>query len=340
MQKTEKRARVGRVSGGRKCRLKGGGRSSGLQIENVGENHEQNSKISEAYLASLKRRRYSPKTINTFSLPLKQFISFLAASSNLARLQDVTYLNLEAWSRRLAERKLSEATRHIYLRAVRNLFNRMESEGMLFDNPAKKFNIPHFQRKLPSVHSEKEISRLIEQPSPTTPEGIRDRAIIEIGYSCALRREELQRLTLHDPDYLQSTLHVIGKGSRERMLPLGTQAAAWLRNYTDNARPELLRHNKSDSTTDALWINHKGRPLSGQGINTMLKQHGRDAGIRQTTTAHALRRACATHMLRNGAHPIQIQMLLGHADMSHLSQYLRLTITDIKQMHQKSNPGK
>jgi len=340
MQKSKKRTRVGRVSDGRSSRLKGGGRSSGLQIESDGENHKQNSKISEAYLASLKRRRYSIKTINTFRYPLKQFISFLAASSNLVRLQDVSRPDLETWSRRLVERNLSEATRDIYLRSVRNLFNWMESEGMLFDNPAATFKTPHFQRKLPSVHSEKEILRLLEQPSPTTAQGLRDRAIIEIGYSCALRREELQRLTLHDPDFLQNTLHVIGKGSRERMLPLGEQAIAWLRNYTDNARPELLKHNKNDSTTDALWINHIGRPLSGQGINYRLKQYGRDAGIKRNITVHALRRSCATHMLRNGAHPIQIQMLLGHADMSHLSQYLRLTITDIKQMHQNSNPGK
>ncbi len=345
MQKSEKRVRVGRVSEGRKCSEKGGGRSCGLQIENIvkpdGENHKQNSKIASAYLASLKRRRYSIKTINTFSLPLKQFISFLAASSNLPRLQDVSRPDLEAWSLRLQERKLSEATRNIYLRAIRNLFNWMEGEGMLFDNPAKNFKTPHFQRKLPSVHSEKEISRLLEQPSPTTAEGLRDRAIIEIGYSCALRREELQSLTLHDPDFLQETLRVTGKGSRERMLPLGTQAAAWLRNYIDNARPELLKRNKSDNTTDALWINsNNGHPLSGQGINYRLKQHGRNAGIKQNITAHALRRACATHMLRNGAHPIQIQMLLGHADMSHLAEYLRLTITDIKQMHQNSNPGK
>jgi integrase/recombinase XerD len=124
------------------------------------------------------------------------------------------------------------------------------------------------------------------------------------------------------------------------MLPLGTESAAWLRNYIDNARKELLKHNKGDSTTDALWINNMGKPLSGQCINVMLKQHGRNAGIKQNITVHALRRSCATHMLRNGAHPIQIQMLLGHADMSHLSHYLRLTITDIKQMHQNSNPGK
>jgi len=340
MQKTKKRVRVERVSEGRKCKLKGAGRKCMRPGQIIAENHNQNSIITEAYLTSLKRRRYSRKSINTFKLPLKQFISFLAALE-LTRLQDVSPDTLEAWSLRLQERKLSDATRDIYMRSVRNLSNWMESEGMLFDNPARNVKPPRYQKKLPTVHSEKDISRLLEQPSPTTAEGIRDRALLEIGYSCALRREELARLTLHDPDFLQNTLRIIGKGSRERMLPLARQSAAWLRNYTDNARKELLKRNKSDdSATDALWINHTGRPLTGQGINGILKQHGRDAAIKPAITIHALRRACATHMLRNGAHPIQIQMLLGHADMSHLSQYLRLTITDIKKMHQNSNPGK
>lgn len=343
MQKSEKRGSVGRVSEGCKCSKKADGRNSGLRdaAAPAAETcRDRNRAIAEAYLAALKRRRYSRRSINTFSLPLKQFTSFLAAR-RLTRLQDVGIADIEAWQRHLQERRLSEATRNIYLRAVRNLFNWMESEGMLFDNPVRKLRIPRFRQALPEVHSEADIRRLLEQPSPTTALGIRDRAILEIGYSCALRREELASLSLHAPDLLQNTLRVTGKGRRERMLPIGTEAAAILRNYINNARRELLRHNRSDTgSTDALWINNRGAPLSGEGINHLLKQYSRQAGIRPAITPHALRRACATHMLRNGAHPIQIQLLLGHADMSHLSQYLRLTITDIRQMHRNSNPGK
>jgi len=142
-------------------------------------------------------------------------------------------------------------------------------------------------------------------------------------------------------------LRVLGKGSRERMLPLGEEACAWLRRYCDDARPALLgrlpasnaQADSADAAVDALWISARGKPFNGQGISVMLKKYGRQAKLSVNITPHSLRRACATHMLRNGAHPVQIQMLLGHATMRHLAQYLRLTIGEIREMHSQSRPG-
>lgn len=293
--------------------------------------------IIEDYLKALKRRRYSPKTIATYRYPLTLFASFLASRA-VGRVQDVTRADLAAWRLELIERELAGATVEVFLRAVRNLFNWMEAEGMLFDNPAAALKTPKYERKLLPVPGEDELRQLLAQPSVTTPVGIRDRAIMEVGYCCALRREELARLALRDPDFLQRSLRVLGKGSRERMLPLGGEAFAWLKRYVEDARPALL--GRSAHGLDALWISVGGKPLGGAGISVMLKQYGREARLPVNITPHSLRRACATHMLQRGAHPVQIQMLLGHATMRHLAQYLRLTITDIKRMHRQSRVGK
>ena len=210
---------------------------------------------------------------------------------------------------------------------------------MLFDNPSAALKTPKYERKLLPVPSEADLRRLLAQPSVATPVGIRDRAIIEVGYCCALRREELARLRLRNPDFLQRSLRVLGKGSRERMLPLGEEAFTWLRRYVDDARPALLGRNADAAALDALWLSSSGKPFGGQGLSAMLRKYGRKAKLSVNITPHSLRRACATHMLRNGAHPVQIQMLLGHATMRHLAQYLRLTIREIREMHRKSRPG-
>ncbi|RKZ06983.1 hypothetical protein DRQ25_12675 [Candidatus Fermentibacteria bacterium] len=298
-----------------------------------------NYTVIEVYLKALKRRRYSPRTISTWRYPLTLFASFSAARS-IDRLQDVSRDDLAAWRLNLIERGLTDASLEVFLRAVRNLFKWMEAEGMLFDNPAAALKMPKYERRLIPVPSEAELRRLLSQPNVTTPIGIRDRAIMEIGYCCALRREELARLTLRDPDFLQKSLRVMGKGSKERMLPLGDQAFKWLRRYVEDARPVLLARNAEIDALDVLWISVDGKPFGGQGISVMLKKYGREAKLSVNITPHSLRRACATHMLRNGAHPVQIQMLLGHATMCHLAQYLRLTITDIKKMHAQSKVGR
>ena len=306
------------------------------------------------YLKALKRRRYSPRTIATYRHPLELFASFFQARAygpeadfSFSRLQDVTRDDLAAWRLALIERGLADATLEVFLRAVRNLFNWMEAEGMLFDNPAASLKTPRFARKLMPVPGEDEIRRLLAQPAVTTPVGIRDRAVMEIGYCCALRREELARLALRDPDFLQRSLRVMGKGSRERMLPLGDEAFAWLERYVEDARPVLLgrlsacgdAQNKNAAALDALWLRANGKPLGGEGIGLLLRKHGQAAKLSFNVTPHTLRRACATHMLQRGAHPVQIQMLLGHATMRHLAQYLRLSIADIRAMHRQSRPG-
>jgi len=165
---------------------------------------------------------------------------------------------------------------------------------------------------------------------------VRDRALIETAYATGARREELARLTVLDVDLDNQRLRVLGKGSKERVLPLGKQAVQWLQRYIRESRQKLLKEKLDEP---ALWIDLHGKPLAYEAFQQILTRHSYAAAIRPAISAHALRRACATHMLKNGAHPLQLQMLLGHATLKTLSQYLRLTVVELQQTHQQSNPG-
>jgi len=288
------------------------------------------------YLADLKRRRYSKKTVQTYGMPLKDFISFLAARE-IHTPQDVSADQVEAYRLHLIERRLAPASQDLFLRAVRNLFGWLEATGALFLNPCRELVIHKRPSHLPIVPSEADIRRLLAAPNTATPKGCRDRALLEVAYSTGARRDELCRMTIFSADLPAAQIRIQGKGKKERMLPLGKHAVHWLEHYLTHARPKLVAGRIDE---EALWLGNGGKPQGGQAMNLQVKTHARAAGIEMRITLHALRRACATHMLSHGAHPVQIQMLLGHATLKHLSQYLRLSITEIKAMHAKTKVGK
>jgi integrase/recombinase XerD len=136
-------------------------------------------------------------------------------------------------------------------------------------------------------------------------------------------------------DLVEGRVRVMGKGSRERVVPLGTEAVRWLRRYLEEVRPALA----GNSDTAALWLGKNGKALSGEGLQQILLRYRGAPGIVTQIGLHSIRRACVTHMLRRGANPAAIQLLLGHADMSHLNQYLRLSAADVKEMHERSRVG-
>lgn len=307
---------------------------------------DHNSTLIDAYLAALKRRRYSAKTVQTYGNALGHFTSFLAAEG-VEELQDVSAATVEAWRLRLVDRGLAPASLEVFLRAVRLLFNWMEESGQLFLNPCCDLVVPKHPRKLLPVPTEEQIGRLLARPNTASPLGLRDRALLETAYATAARRDELVRMTIFDPDLTSKTVRIQGKGSKERVVPLGRHGAQWIERYLNTARPRLAGNAIACRTKpwrsldqEALWIGWHAVPMTGNAMNVQLKRHAASAGVEMSVSLHSLRRACATHMLQHGAHPVQIQMLLGHATLKHLSQYLRLTITEIKAMHEKSKPGK
>jgi site-specific recombinase XerD len=144
-------------------------------------------------------------------------------------------------------------------------------------------------------------------------------------------------MTIFDPDLDKGCVRVMGKGSKERVVPMGRQSVLWVRQYLQSSRPRLL---KERIDVHALWIGHDGTPLHTSRLEMIFGKYRAEAGVETNVTPHAVRRACATHMLRNGAHPVQVQMLLGHATLNTLSQYLQVTIRDLKSMHEQSKVGR
>ncbi len=288
----------------------------------------------ESYLAACRDRRYSPATVAGYRKCLMRLTGFLT-DLGIERVQDVTEAYLHAYREHLAQSNIAGSTLDNYLRSARRLFIYLAKNDHVFLNPAAdlQFSRPHV-RILP-VPTEKDIRTLLNQPDTSIPVGIRDRAILETAYTSGIRHRELSGLLLSDLDLGNAVLRIRGKGNKERMVPLGKSATGWLKQYLIT-RSALIKAEGEP----ALWVSrYTGKQLSYNRIRHLVHDYGKAAGIKCSISIHAIRRACASHMLRNGAHPVQIQHLLGHADLKNLGRYLNVTITELKKTHERSRPG-
>jgi site-specific recombinase XerD len=291
---------------------------------------------ARAYLERLRVRNYSPRTVYGCDHALRRFAAY-AAERGIERNRDVTLETLRAFSRRLHDRGSSVGYRECVLSHLRGFYAWLTERGDLFEDPAQRLEIPRRKHRVRRVPSEEEMERLLAQPRPDTWPGLRDRALLEVAYGCGLRRGELAGLDLADLNLAGRALHVLGKGRKDRFVPLGRRAVKGLRAYLRHARPRLAR----DERNRALWLNRNGGGrLQGYTMQKELAGYCEAAAIRPALTFHALRRACATHMLRNGAHPVAIQKLLGHEDLKTLKSYLEVTQDDVKKTHRKTKPGR
>lgn len=288
------------------------------------------------YLDHLKTLKYSKKSINSYKQALGRFVSFLTAK-DIARPADVTSKDLDGYRLELVDQGYADQSISLYLRSVRGLFKYLEDTGQVFINPAASLIIPRVKEKLKPVPSQDDMASLLSQPDLSTPTGIRDRAIIETFYSTGVRLAELTAMNIYDADLKQGRVKVTGKASKQRVVPLGRKAVFWTDKYLRQVRARFLRK-KPDQ--HALWLGFAGRRIHHLTVERMVSDYGRKAGIKHAVTPHALRRACATHMLRGGAHPVEIQMLLGHGSLRVLSRYLKVTIADMMKTHSKGKPGK
>jgi integrase/recombinase XerD len=286
------------------------------------------------WLEELTRRKYSPSTIKNHVNSLNSFKRFLI-SAGIPLFRDVTSSDIDDYRLYLIEQNYSDGTQSLYLNNLRLFYDFLEKHQHIFANPAKGLIVRRPKEKLQPVPSLEEIKILLLQPDVSTLTGVRDRAMIETAYTSGIRGNELIRLKITDLDLKYKILRIIGKGDKERLAPLGQKAVYWLKKYLEEARPLLIK----DKSQTALWISETRGILSLDTVNGKLKQYARKGGIQTRLTVHGLRRACATHMLQKGAHPVQIQKLLGHATIYSLSQYLKITITDMQKMHQRSKPG-
>ena len=290
-----------------------------------------------AYVDHMNGKRYEPGTLDKRLYAVRCLFSWLELQGDTIALQDLTAADVERYQAHTRKRPISGVTADSLIADARKFFQFLEASGRIFLNPMERTVIRWTPRRIKFVPSETDMRKLLSAVDTTKPNGTRDRALLEVMYSTGARLGEILRMTIFDPDLDRGTVRVFGKGKKERVLPLGKHAVLWLKQYLKTARPKL-QGDRIEVT--ALWLGKTGAPLHKSRVDQIVKAAVDAAGLDRVISSHAIRRACATHMLRGGAHPVQIQMLLGHANLNSLSQYLQVTITDMQKMHQRSKPGR
>jgi site-specific recombinase XerD len=290
-----------------------------------------------ALLAHLRLHRYSPATVHNYADQLKRFGEWLSRSL-LDDLRRITRADIDAYQAYVRTEPIGAETRAIRLRAVKRLFDHLVREGRLLLHPAD--HVVEIRRKdrLPkAVLSVKQVRQLLAAPDLSSPYGLRDRALLELLYATGIRVGELEQVWLSDWEREERTLVIRhGKGGKQRMVPIGAAASQWLMRYVDEARPVLTCARPFER---ALFVVRGGTPLHTAQVRGILKAYRARCHLRRSVSPHALRHACATHLLQAGADIRAIQELLGHASLDSTAIYTRVAPVDLKAMHRRYHPG-
>lgn len=248
---------------------------------------------------------------------------------NVNREQIIGYMT------QLKEKGLAAATIARKLAAIKAFYRFMTAEGYMDANPAEVVEAGTKGIKLPRVLSEDEVVRLLNQPDITTAEGFRDRTMLEVLYATGMRVSELINLTLERVDLNMKYIIAFGKGSKERIVPLGSVAAEFLQQYLEKVRPKLTHE---DRNTNIVFLAFGGHELTRQRFWQIIRAYGRKANINKALTPHILRHSFATHLLDNGADLRSVQELLGHSDISTTQIYTHLTNKRLRDIYAKAHP--
>jgi len=279
----------------------------------------------------------SANTIAAYARDLGKFADF--AEKRRLSLQSVSRDELVDFLGSLYKRQLDSRTVARALVSLRNLFRFALTEEVLSTDPTLNLDSPRYRKSLPSFLRMEEVDRLLAQPDQTTPYGLRDRALIELLYSTGLRVSELTHLRVSDLDARMGCLRCVGKGDKERLVPVGRQALVAVQRYLDEARPGLLRRRLANTQPEAcLFINRNGGRISRISVWRILSQYGRRAGFRTQLSPHKLRHSFATHLLERGADLRSVQMMLGHADISTTQIYTHVLEERLKQVYKAHHP--
>jgi integrase/recombinase XerD len=286
-----------------------------------------------AYLDHLRvERRLARHTLESYARDLSALAAYADATGRpIERLDRAA---LEEFVRRQLTRGLAPRSVARAVAAVRGFYRFLVMDRRLDRNPADDLQPPRAWPALPKFLSLDEVDRLIAQPAVATPRGLRDRAMIELLYATGLRVSELVGVRAIDLHAEEHYLTCVGKGSKERIVPLGDQAADWIARYQSTARRELLK----GRATSRLFVNMRGGPLSRVGFWKILKQYGRAAGLPRMLSPHVLRHSFATHLLERGADLRAIQLMLGHADLSTTQIYTHVLEARLRTVYDRFHP--
>jgi len=269
-------------------------------------------------------KNYSAHTILNYRLDLKDFKNFLG---DLAP-EKIDYLVLRKYLATLKEKNLTNRSIGRRISALRSFFKFLTREGFLKTNPILSLSSPKQEKHLPLFLTEEEVSKLIEAAIPKDERGLRDKAILETFYSTGIRISELTGLNIRDADFIGGIVKVMGKGKKERIVPIGDLAIAAIREYLGKRKKQA----------DVLFLNKSGKRITTRGVRNVVRKYIRLAGIKQGVSPHTLRHSFATHLLNRGADLRSVQELLGHVNLSTTQIYTHLTTERLKSVYNKAHP--
>lgn len=262
------------------------------------------------------------------------YCDFLA-NKQITNFKDVQESTIISFLTELSDLGISPSSRARYISAIRTFHKYLVTNGIIDTNIAEYIDLPKSRRKLPDTLSYEEINLILETINTDIPTGIRDRAILETLYACGLRVSELINLKQRDILYDVEVVRVFGKGSKERIVPIGSSALKWIEIYKTKARIRFVKLGGSD---DILFLNTKGTKLSRMGIWKIVNNAALNAGIEKEVHPHTFRHSFATHLLEGGADLRAVQEMLGHSDISTTQIYTHLDRNYIKEVHKTFHP--
>jgi len=275
----------------------------------------------------------SKNTIEAYSHGLNRFLNYLRRKG-MEEVREISKLDIREFLLFLKKKGLSSKTLARNLVSIRVFLRFLTEESILSANPAEEIESPKTAKTLPEILSLEEVETLLEQPDTQIPQGMRDRAMLEMLYATGMRVSELTQLQVNHVHLEAGYVLIYGKGSKERIVPIGNEAMKWALRYMGETRERLLKKRESPF----LFVNRSGKPMSRQHFWKSIKTYGRRAGIRKRIAPHLIRHSFASHLLERGADLRSVQLMLGHVDISTTQIYTHVTGERLKKIHQRYHP--
>jgi integrase/recombinase XerD len=292
------------------------------------------SELLEQYLAFLSvERGLRPKSLEAYRRDLQDWFAFLEAKQRRPDEPGVdgqlSLFMVHLHDLGLAPRSVARKSS-----ALRGFYRFLQREGRMGNDPTIVLERPRLGRPLPKVLSRAEVEAILAQPNPDSPLGLRDRAMLEVLYGTGIRESELIDLHMGSLNREAEFLSVVGKGNKERVVPIGRFAIEAIQKYLQAGRPKLIH----DISVRILFLNPYGQGMSRMGVWKVVRKYALAAGIARPVSPHTFRHSCATHMLEGGANILAVQEMLGHVDVATTQIYTHLTGQDLKRIHAQAHP--
>ncbi|MEB3102753.1 site-specific tyrosine recombinase XerD [Ferviditalea candida] len=279
-------------------------------------------------------RGLARNTLESYERDITHYLEYLK-TLGVSSLQQTAKSHITGYMLKLKQLGRASSTMSRNMVSIRAFYQFLVRERLLEKDPSLNMEVPKLEKRLPKVLSVDEVERLLEAPVISNAGGMRDKAMLELLYATGIRVSELISLDVDDVNLAMGFVRCTGKGSKERIIPIGKIASRWLNDYIQGMRLKLLKKSKAEP---ALFANHLGTRMTRQGFWKIIKKYALESGIHKEITPHTLRHSFATHLLENGADLRAVQEMLGHADISTTQIYTHVTTKKMKEVYDMTHP--